>query len=72
MRRLDLIISVTSVLAGMAVVASFLAAPAANAAHARPGTCGEYMYWHHGHCVDARLNGGEPWTETMAKKKATW
>jgi len=38
----------------------------------RPGECGEYMYWKDGKCVDARNAPLEPWTDQMAKKKATW
>lgn len=37
-----------------------------------PGGCGEYRYWKHGHCEDARNAPGDTWPEQMAKKKATW
>jgi hypothetical protein len=39
---------------------------------AGPGECGEYMYWKDGKCVDARNSAPEPWSDQMAKKKATW
>ena len=37
-----------------------------------PGECGEYMYWKNGKCVDARNVTPEPWSDELAKKKATW
>ena len=43
-----------------------------SARAAAPGECGEYMYWKNGKCVDARNAPLEPWTDQMAKKKATW
>ena len=43
-----------------------------SARAASPGECGEYMYWKAGKCVDARNVTPEPWTDQMAKKKATW
>jgi hypothetical protein len=43
-----------------------------SARAAGPGECGEYMYWKDGRCVDARNATPEPWTNHMAKKKATW
>ena len=36
----------------------------ANAAQrAAPGECGEYMYYQHGQCVDARQKPGKEWTK---------
>jgi len=43
-----------------------------SAGAASPGECGEYMYWKNGKCMDARNVTPEPWTDQMAKKKATW
>ena len=71
MRTLKVLVSLTTLLGALSVLASF--APGAGSAQAAgPGNCGEYMYWQNGKCVDARNRGAEPWPEQMAKKKATW
>ena len=40
--------------------------------HEHMGSCGEYRYWHAGHCVDARNKEPGGWSDTMAAKKALW
>jgi hypothetical protein len=51
----------------LAAAAGFVALAAANivqaaSTHEGPGDCGEYRYWHNGHCVDARTKPGKDWT----------
>jgi hypothetical protein len=56
--------------ASVAVVGSQSAKAAP--AHEHFGSCGEYRYWHAGHCVDARDRQGNGWSDSMATKKALW
>ena len=58
-------------LAALAVIAVPLSI-VARASGPAPGECGEYMYWKHGKCLDARNAAPESWPDQMAKKKATW
>jgi hypothetical protein len=49
--------------AALAIAMSFVAVSQSQAAyrhhrHGGPGTCGENMYWSHGHCRDARDKTG--------------
>jgi hypothetical protein len=48
----------------------FAAMPAggANAASDAPGSCGEFMYWREGRCVDARQKSPSAWSETMGHR----
>ena len=52
--------------AGAAFFIAIAAAAASQAAstthHVAAGDCGEYRYWHNGHCVDAREKPGKGWT----------
>lgn len=38
---------------------------AVEAAFRGPGSCGQYMYWRAGKCLDARNKPGAHWTKTM-------
>lgn len=54
----------------LTVVASFMAITGASitqaaTVHHAAGTCGEYSYWHNGHCVDARTKPGKDWTANV-------
>src|SRR5262249_19722785 len=40
----------------------------AKAASSGPGGCGEYMYLHEGHCVDARQKSPTAWSESMGRR----
>jgi len=73
MTRLKLWVLVTTALTAATVIgfASVRGADAARAVRSG-GSCGEYMYWKDGKCVDARNREAEPWPDQMAKKKATW
>ena len=59
MRGLGRLIQLTATFAFIAVAAAG-ATQAAAIHHA--GDCGEYKYWHNGHCVDARIKPGNDWT----------
>lgn len=60
MKRLTLLVQAAIV--GVLLGAGSLAATAASG----PGECGEYMYWHGGHCVDARMAPSTvPWTKSV-------
>lgn len=57
----------TSRLVCLAATATFIAVAGVGATQAAPvhntaGDCGEYKYWHNGHCVDARTKPGKDWT----------
>jgi uncharacterized membrane protein len=69
----------TSKLTARILVAGALAAAASSLANAAPttrhehkeaGSCGEYMYWHDGQCVDARERAGKAWAEGMTSRPA--
>ena len=52
------------------VIASVIAITGANVTHAASvhqaaGECGEYKYWHHGKCVDAREKPGKSWMQSV-------
>jgi hypothetical protein len=49
------------VLGGVLAVALVDSTSAAPTRRAGPGECGEYKYWHQGHCVDARDAPGKAW-----------
>jgi hypothetical protein len=49
-------------------VASVSLPSAQAAAKQRPGSCGEYEYWHDGKCVDARQKAPGDWSEGMSTK----
>jgi hypothetical protein len=51
-------------LAAIAISSAFVARAAG------PHTCGEYRYWKHGECHDARDANPGPWPDQMAKKSA--
>ena len=60
MKRLTLLVQ-TAVISAL-LGASSMAAIAATG----PGECGEYKYWHEGHCVDARMAPSSvPWTRSV-------
>jgi hypothetical protein len=60
MKRLTLFIQATALTASLVAVS--MTAMAAN----RPGECGEYMYWHDGHCADARAKPSTtPWQKSV-------
>jgi len=50
----------------LATTVAFLAVAAAGATQAaaihHAGECGEYRYWSHGKCADAREKPGKDWT----------
>lgn len=46
------------------------AAGIAAPTHQHAGSCGEYMYWHGGKCVDARDRAGKAWAESMTSRPA--
>jgi hypothetical protein len=72
MHMLKLLVSLATVLAGMMAVGAFIG-PGANSAHAAgPGSCGVYMHWRDGECIDARNREGAPWAQQMGNKKAAW
>jgi hypothetical protein len=48
MKRITLLAQ--ALIVGVLLGAGSMTATAASG----PGECGEYMYWHAGHCVDAR------------------
>jgi hypothetical protein len=51
---------------------ALIAAPFGAAVQAAsPGECGEYKYWKHGACHDARDAPASAWADQMAKK-STW
>jgi hypothetical protein len=56
---------------GLAIVSALIAAATAGSTWAAtmhrggPGECGEYRYWHAGHCMDARERPGKPWTSVV-------
>jgi hypothetical protein len=53
----------------VAVVGSSVSSHGAHAAvKQRPGSCGEYEYWHDGKCVDARQKAPANWSEGMSNK----
>ena len=59
MTRLSILLQVMAV--GAVLALSIGRTPAVAANH--PGECGEFKYWHHGHCEDARLKASDkPWT----------
>jgi hypothetical protein len=59
MKRLSIFLQVMAVGAVLALSVGGTPAFAAN----HPGECGEFKYWHHGHCEDARLKASDkPWT----------
>jgi hypothetical protein len=53
---------------GLATVSAAEGAEVAQAHHA--GSCGQYMYWHDGKCVDARNRPPDGWSDSMTKKPA--
>lgn len=58
-------------LAVLTVVPAMMPALQASAAPAdKPGSCGEYMYWRDGKCVDARNRDSAQWSEQMSRKPA--
>jgi hypothetical protein len=69
-------------LIGSMLLAAVLALGASGAASAAPrhhpavhhndhaGSCGEYMYWHDGRCVDTRNRPGSDWSGAMSSKQA--
>jgi hypothetical protein len=59
MRSLNHLVQLTTIVAFLAVAAAG-ATQAAAIHHA--GDCGEYRYWSHGKCVDARDKPGKDWT----------
>ena len=61
-----------ALLKSIAALAAIAVLLTVGALAAQRGGCGEYMYWKHGKCVDARNAAPEPWPDQMAKKKATW
>ena len=62
MTRLSILLQVFAVGAVLALGVVSMPAVAAN----HPGECGEFKYWHHGHCEDARLKGSDkPWTASV-------
>jgi hypothetical protein len=69
---MKMIISGLVALAALAGIAGYASAEAdakANGARA-PGSCGEYMYWHNGKCMDARNTpSGKSWSDEMLAKK---
>ena len=51
----------------LAAAATYITVAAAGISQAAPvhntaGDCGEYKYWHNGHCMDARTKPGRDWT----------
>lgn len=59
MKRLLVFIQVVAV--GAVLALSIGGTPALSANH--PCECGEFKYWHHGHCEDSRLKAPDkPWT----------
>jgi hypothetical protein len=56
----------------LGVIASGVAtaAPATRHEHREAGSCGEYMYWHDGRCVDARERAGKAWADGMTSRPA--
>ena len=59
MRSLNRLVQLTATVAFIAVAAAS-ATQAAAIHHA--GECGEYRYWSHGKCMDAREKPGKDWT----------
>jgi hypothetical protein len=59
-----------AVAVAVAVVgAASVSLPSAQAAvKQRPGSCGEYEYWHDGKCVDARQKAPANWSAGMSTK----
>ena len=58
-----------AMLAAVAGAASARAKQGDNALEG-PGSCGQYMYWHEGKCVDARIKpDSKPWSDEMLAKK---
>jgi len=49
-------------LAAALAFTTIAATGATQAAAVHAGDCGEYKYWHNGHCVDARVKPGKDWT----------
>jgi hypothetical protein len=50
------------------IIAALLAMGAGSVtalASDHPGECGEFKYWHHGKCEDARMKPGKPWTASV-------
>jgi hypothetical protein len=64
MHRLKSLAQLVVTIAFVAVMAAGIAA-AAERRHASAGECGEYKYWHNGHCVDAREKPGKDWTGSV-------
>jgi hypothetical protein len=63
------VIFVQAMAVGAALVLSAGGMTAQAAGH--PGECGEYKYWHHGHCEDARLKGsGKSWMSSESSQPA--
>ena len=60
MKRLTLLIQAAALTASLGVVS--VTAMAASG----PGECGEYKYWHDGHCTDARMKpSSTPWQKSV-------
>ena len=57
-------------LAAVAGEASARAKQGRDGALEGPGSCGQYMYWQEGKCVDARTKPSDkPWSDEMLAKK---
>ena len=57
LRKLASLLTLGAVLAMAAATTTWAAR-----GHHGAGECGENMYWHNGHCVDARTKPGKDWT----------
>ena len=62
MPRLGRLLGRTVPLAAALALVTMAVTGATQAAAVHPGDCGEYKYWHNGHCVDARVKPGKDWT----------
>ena len=60
MPRLKQLIVLTAAAGFITLAVANVTQAASN--HESPGDCGEYRYWHNGHCVDARTKPGKDWT----------
>jgi hypothetical protein len=65
MQRRDLLFWTTLIGVLLSVVGS-AAVSSAPREQRGPGSCGEYMYWHDGKCVDARAKpSGKSWMQSI-------